>query len=80
MLFPYLAIVSPIKNAYRYLCMVSLFAYLFFCYAVSHIVASCDRSNYCSRTFKFLCGIAGGKWIVNAKCKLLLLFLFDDGR
>ncbi|XP_064401882.1 BRCA1-associated RING domain protein 1-like isoform X2 [Halichondria panicea] len=32
---------------------------------VSHIVTNCNSSKCCSRTLKFLCGVAKGKWIVS---------------
>ncbi len=32
---------------------------------VSHVVTNCNQAMCCSRTFKFLCGVATGKWIVS---------------
>lgn len=50
----------------QYICLCQ--KHLFIC-VVSHVITMCDKRGCCSRTLKFLCAVALGKWIVSFQCK-----------
>ena len=38
--------------------------------STSHVIVSADENGLCSRTVKYLQGLATGRWIVSHQCKL----------
>ena len=46
--------------------------------STSHVIVNTDENGLCSRTVKYLQGIATGRWIVSHECKLFMALLFNS--
>ena len=43
--------------------------------STSHVIITTDKNGLCSRTIKYLQGVATGRWIVSHHCKLCLIII-----
>ena len=42
--------------------------------STSHVIITTDKNGLCSRTIKYLQGVATGRWIVSHQCKLVYMY------